>query len=188
VLWRYASGQLHALATRRRADKAYAVAFSPDGSLLAAAGADQTVSLWDISNPLEPVTIRWPASQSNSIFSLQFSSDGRILFAGDGDGGICIYDVEALRAGGSVRCLTGSAFGDASIDALAFDPTTNMLVSAGRGVAVVAWKPVLWGDGTEAELENAVCRLAQRNLTQAEWSYAFKGTKLAEDWRPTCPT
>jgi WD40 repeat protein len=166
----------------------YALAFSPDGKLLAAAGWGQTISLWNMKDPAHPRPIFWPVSQSNSILSLAFSPDGRYLVAGDGDGSACVYDISSLRAIGSGRCLTGSNGGDPnSIDALAFERDGSALLASGRGQPVVAWSSVLWGAGGDAAVAGAVCRLAGRNLTAGQWSFAFTGTKLAGHMHRTCP-
>jgi WD40 repeat protein len=187
VLRRYEGGQLRVLATREMDDAAYAVAFSPTRRLLAAGGAGQSVALWDITNPMRPVTISWPVSQTNSILALAFSGDGSILAAGDGDGGTCPYDVETLRPVGSPWCLVGSVYGgDNSVDALAFDPTARALLTTGRGQPVIAWDDVLWGGADDAEIESAVCRFARRELTVAEWKYAFADTRLEDDRHMTC--
>jgi len=171
-----------------RGNQEYALAFSPKGKLLAAGGGEQTISLWNMQDPTHPRQIFWPVSQSNSILSLAFSPDGRYLVAGDGDGSACVYDVSSLRSIGSGRCLTGSNGGDPnSIDALAFEPNGNVLLSAGRGQPVVAWSSVLWGASSDAAVADAVCRLAGRNLTKAQWSFAFTGTKLARNMHRTCP-
>jgi WD40 repeat protein len=189
-LWRFSNRKLDLIDKTKPGDAKYAVAFSPSSDatkrrLLAAAGADQKVSLWDVTNPANLREVSFPTMQSQSIFSLEFSGDGRTLAAGDGDGSVCFYDVNHLRAMGSGRCLTGSVGGD--IDALAFDPSGDAILSAGRGEPVVAWNRVLWGGGSDSELRDAVCRIARRNLTKSEWDYAFDSTNLAHHWHATCP-
>ena len=182
-------GRLVLLAKRRGDLPVYALAFSPANAkerLLAAGGVSQTVSLWDVENPAEPRTILLPVAQTQSILSLAFSADGETLAAGDGRGSVCLYDVRSLRPIGSRRCLTGSA--SWAIDALVFDPSGRALLSSGRGQPVVAWNRLLWGAGTPSQVRDAVCRLARRNLTSAQWAYAFDGTKMARHWHATCRT
>ena len=52
----------------------YAVAFSPDGGLLAAAGAGDDVMLWDMRAPGHPVRLGAPLTgPANTVYSLAFS-------------------------------------------------------------------------------------------------------------------
>jgi WD40 repeat protein len=184
-LWRHTGDRLTGLAPQTLRNAAYAVTFSPDGKLLAAAGADQTVAFWNVEDPEHPRPISWPNSQTNSIFALAFSPEGDVLAAGDGDGGACLYNVASLSSIGSARCLTGSVGG--SVDALAFDPSRDALLTTGRGEPVVAWSSLLWAASSDSALTDAVCRLAGRNLTTAEWSFAFVDTKLEGHQHRICP-
>src|ERR1700722_18314029 len=69
-----------------------AVAFSPDGSLLASGGHDAIIKLWDVQTGSE---LRALAGHANTVTSLAFSRDGRMLVSGSLDSTIRFWDVES---------------------------------------------------------------------------------------------
>jgi WD40 repeat protein len=55
-------------------------AFSPDGRLLATAGFDRLVLLWDVSDPARPRRLGEPLSgHGDRVTTVAFSPDGRTL-------------------------------------------------------------------------------------------------------------
>ena len=74
---------------------AYAVAFSPGGTMLAAAHADQTVRIWDIQN-LNPRPINTFRGHTDRIYAVAFSPDGTMLASGSKDKNIRIWDPHML--------------------------------------------------------------------------------------------
>jgi hypothetical protein len=76
------------------------IAFSPDGTLLAAASQDGTLRLWDPATG----TIRAQGKAERGGFqSLAFSPKGRILFTGGSDTTILMWDVAQLLEAGQRR-------------------------------------------------------------------------------------
>ncbi|MFN2453032.1 MAG: caspase family protein [Pyrinomonadaceae bacterium] len=113
-----------------------AVAFSPDGRLLASASADNTVRLWDTATRRE---VRTLAGHALGVKAVAFTRDGKLLASGSIDGSIKVWDTVTGR---EVRTLTGGG----SISALAFS-TDGRAIASGNGEKIVK----LWDATTGRE-------------------------------------
>jgi WD40 repeat protein len=75
-------------------NEVHALAFSPDGNLLASASNDMTVKLWDLSSLKEITTLRGHTGQ---VWRIAFSPDGKLVASGGEDKTIRLWDVPGPR-------------------------------------------------------------------------------------------
>ncbi|WP_396784875.1 hypothetical protein [Microbispora sp. H10670] len=72
----------------------YAVAFSPDGRTMATGARDNTIRLWNVSDPARPTPLGRPLTGHTSwVYWLQFSPDGRTLASASRDLTARLWDV-----------------------------------------------------------------------------------------------
>ncbi|MFF5408330.1 hypothetical protein ACFY8K_35975 [Streptomyces misionensis] len=115
----------------------YAVAFSPRGHLMATAGQDDTIRLWNVADTTHPAPLGDPVhARSGGVMWLSFSPDGRTLASADRDHSVRLWnltDPKRPTAGSTLRGHTGIVF------SVSFSPDGRTLASAGDDGTVRLW-------------------------------------------------
>jgi WD40 repeat protein len=102
-----------------------ALAFSPDGKTVAAAGATGIVKLWDAATGKRVGAIK---AHDSRVRTLAFSPDGKLLATGGVDKLVKLWDVATRKEVGVLRGHVGP------VTAVAFSPTQPLVVVAAGGI------------------------------------------------------
>jgi WD40 repeat protein len=129
--WYYYWRLLHrARATLPHDNLVISVAYSPDGKLLATAGSDHLIYLWDVSSRQ---LIARLAGHTQQVWKVVFSPDGNRLASAGWDGTARIWDLKARLEIKTLNGHTGHVCG------LAFSPDGSKLATGGWDKQIKLW-------------------------------------------------
>jgi len=112
----------------------YAVAWSPDGALLASGAQDARVGLWDAAGGGQRV--RWLEGHDHIVRSVAFSPDGRRLASGGHDRKVIVWDVATGKAAGEPLAQPDR------VEVVRFHPDGARLAVLLANSQVVLWETV----------------------------------------------
>jgi len=115
---------------------------SPDRRMLAAAGADGTLRLWNVAVPGHPVllTTLVRANQQEPLYTAAFSPNGKILAVAGAGQVVRLWTVADVNPGGLVVKPLGTLTGPANtIYSVAFSPNGALLAAGSADGTVRLW-------------------------------------------------
>ena len=107
-----------------------ALAYSPDGHLIAAARGDATVMVWEAATGVLRSTVR---GHTGEVHGLCFSPDGRRIATAGADMTVRIWDVDS---GNELHRLTGHL---SQVTSVGFSPDGRWLASGSWDKTVKLW-------------------------------------------------
>jgi hypothetical protein len=111
------------------------VAWSPDGTLLAAGSTDSTVIIWDTTSGLPLTTFSIP---TGAVLALSWSPDSKSLASASDDAVVRVWSMsDETSQSGPLFTYTGH---NGPVFAVAWSPDGQYIASAGDDMTVQVWK------------------------------------------------
>jgi hypothetical protein len=115
-------------------DAIYALAFSPDGNLLATAGYDRIIQLWDVGRVREAKgPLHTLKDHSDAVYGLAFHPDGKLLASVSADRAVKVWEVATGKRLYTLADPTEWVY------AVAWSPDKKHLAAAGVDKSVRIW-------------------------------------------------
>ena len=128
-IWDVVTGQMIATLGSLQCAPIRSISISSDGTTLAAASLDGTVTLWDLETHSTVATL----PHTSQVWSVSFSPDGTTLAAGDSERMVHLWD---LKTGEKIRTLSGL---DDYVTSLLFSRQGATLAAGTYGGAIRLW-------------------------------------------------
>lgn len=161
-LWDIQSGDLLRKPFKWQVYKMGAVAFSPDGKMLAIGASDLKVRLWNMHS-FKMYKQRLTCTKYQHINTLDFSPNSRLLSSGFRHGLICVWDTQSRQL---IKRFSNTIKENA-FNAVAFDAEGNRLAYS------VYDKIYLWDVGSDEEIELPITVPETHYITTVDFNPTF---------------
>jgi WD40 repeat protein/serine/threonine protein kinase len=109
-----------------------ALTFTPDGTRLISAGADQSIRIWNVAERRPFASLRGHLSE---IYAVAVTPDGKTILSGCKDGTLFGWDLQALKPKAPFETVPGR------ITSVEFFPDSRAMLSANANGSVSLWNP-----------------------------------------------
>ncbi len=156
-------------------DCVYALAFSPDSTLLASTSYDHMIYLWD---PATGEQMKPLKEHTDSVFDLAFSPDGKWLASGGADRTVKLWDI---ASGKRIYTLGSSTEG---VNTVAFHPSGKYVAASGFDRTIRVWD--ISGTGDPEEIHSVIAHeepiLRLTYSPDGRWLATTGWDKLVKIW------
>ncbi|WP_244882748.1 nSTAND1 domain-containing NTPase [Gordonia desulfuricans] len=157
---------------------AFPLAFSPDRDILVTGAGDNTVQLWDVTEPNAPRSLGSPiAAAEGFVEDVAFSPDGRSIAVADARHRITRWDVSDPAAPKQVQVITSH---DSAVNAVEFSPDGRYLYG-GADDQQISVSEVGVGQSTPV-LVPAGLRVTSLSIAQNGTTLVVGGTQTIQLW------
>jgi WD40 repeat protein len=171
VIWNIAADKLVVPVITGHHKAVRMLSFDHSGALLASGGDDAIVRVWKVDTGQPYGTPL--AGHTDAISGLAFSPDDATLISSSKDGTFIVWDVQTHQSVGQpIQAYP------AGIAALALTSDGTLLATGSAGSKLTLWSL------DAATWRSLACRIANRNLSKAEW-LQFMGASTP--YQRTCP-
>ncbi len=176
-LWNFSDENPPAVIKELEVPDPRGVAFNSDGTLLASANGNNSISIWSLRPGGEVESRATISANINApVTSVAISPDGKTMASGGEDNTVILWDItdpenpsrRVVLDGHTSAIMNGGLF---------FSADGKTLISASKN------EVILWDIDPKFWVEKA-CRIAGRNFTQQEWQQ-FVGASIP--YHATCP-
>lgn len=176
-LWDFSDGQEPSLIAELEALEPGGVALNAEGSLLASANGNNSISIWKIvpDKNNEATLLATRSAHASEITSVSISPDGKTLASGGADRTVILWDITNPEHPSQRVVLSGHT--SAVLNGGLFFKDSNTLISASKN------EVILWDIDPQSWIKKA-CDIAGQNLSQQEWQQ-FVGSVIP--YHETCP-